>query len=301
MADSFRPTSTRGTAFSFVFGAFIAANLIIGKELILRDFNPFQLIYLRSVFYLPMVLIFPSWDENLGYQFSDLLIYLGCITASVVSWILMILSFKYLEVGDSGTIEIGSIILFTVVLGYYWLSESIDKCSVAVLVIDVIGVFLIGKPSELFGGCVTCHKGGQILGVLLAIIAGFLSSVFTVSVKLIANRQKLNVLLLQVFHGIVGIPLMSMLALFSDPWNVKLNLDNCLLILAYQLACLGQTIFMCVALKIENANNVSVSSTISCVITYLAQLTIFRTTVDWIAILGSFCVITVVVILQLRR
>lgn len=103
------------------------------------------------------------------------------------------------------------------------------------------------------------------------------------------------------FHGIVGIPMKIVAALFSDPWKVKFYTNYVLSIIAYQCACLAQVAFQALALEVDDAKNVAFSSSISCVVAFIGQVTIFKATVDWLAVFGSIIMVAAVFLLQLRQ
>lgn len=300
MADRFHCSSPKGGLYSFALGAFIALNFLIAKAMLMKDFNAFELIFLRSVTHLVVLVTFSSWESTISYTLYDLFIYLCCGTMGLVSWSVMVLAFETLEVGDGTTIEIGVYVMFTMLFGHFLLSENVDKYDIAILIGDVVGVALVGKPSMIFG-----HNDSQrqlhIVGLAYVIVSGFLCATITIFVRIASNRGTLDMKLFQIFHGIAGIPLTILAALFSSPWKVTYDLNDYLLMLAYQFACLGQTACQALALENDDAKNVAVSSTISCVLTYIGQLVIFKATVDWVSILGSVCIITILIILQLKN
>lgn len=297
----FHLSSIKPFAYSFMLGLSVALNLIIGKAMILQGYNPYELSFLRSIIHLAIIVKFYSWICAANYTWYDLLLYVSASCTGVGSWIAIFSSFRYLEVGDGTTLEIGATLVFTVLIGSRFLSEDVDKYDIAILIGDVIGVVLVGKPSMVFGNTVNRSLQGHTLGVIIAIASGSLCAANFTLIKVIVKREVLNKELFLIFHGIVGIPVTVLAGLFSDPWKVSFDFNDCLQIIAYLAVCLGQTTFQALALEADDAKNVIVSVTISCVLAYLGQLTIFKAPVDWVGILGSVCVVTVVVLLQLRQ
>ncbi|XP_071812872.1 solute carrier family 35 member G1-like [Apostichopus japonicus] len=298
MAGCYNLTSLKGLAYSISFAVSYAVQAGLAKAMLENGSNAFELVFLRCVIHIAVIVIFTSWEATISYTLVDMFLYICSTITALFAWILMVVSFSYLEIGDSVAIEIGSTVLFTAFVGHIWLCERVDKVDIPILSLTVIGVLLVTKPSMMFEENVDQK---QILGAVFALATGLLYSIYPVTVKFIARRGALNIKVFQLCHGITGIPITLVIALFSTPWKPSYSLGDCLMILVYQLFCLAQTSFFALALELEDAKYVAVSSTISCVLTYLAQLTIFKATLDWLAIVGSSLIVSAVILLQIRK
>lgn len=212
-----------------------------------------------------------------------------------LSWIFTTFTFLFLEVGDSTSIELGANLLFTAIIGHVYLVENVSKFDVIILVVDVTGIVLISKPSFLFGQGEHGNKTGKVEGVLMALISALISSLRAILVKKISMRGNLYFMLLYFFLGVLGVPLTLLCSFFCESWSSSSSAETWAIILLYTVFCFIQTVAQATALNLEDTKTVAVSSTISTVLTYVVQLTVFGTAFDWVVIIGAlFISVTVI-------
>ncbi|XP_071812871.1 solute carrier family 35 member G1-like [Apostichopus japonicus] len=301
MVDRMNISTAKGAAYMIMFGAVASVQAALSKAMIDNGSNAFELVFIRCVIHLFVILTFTSWTSTVSYTLVDMFLYICCTSTAVISWIATNLSFCSLGVGDSIAIETGASVLLTTFVGHIWLSERVDITDIPILLMNIIGVILVVKPSMIFEPN-AYHKQGQIMGAVFALAAGILCAIYPVTVKFIARKETFNINIFLFFHGITGIPITLVItALFSTPWKPSYSLDNCLMTLVYQMFCLAQTSFFALALELEDATYVAFASTISCVLTYLAQLTIFKATLEWLAIVGSLLILSALTLFQIRQ
>jgi drug/metabolite transporter (DMT)-like permease len=98
--------------------------------------------------------------------------------------------------------------MYTFVLAYLFLGESIQKRSLCSLAIGMIGVAVI-----FFGG----WKGGDLLGVALALISGFFFSVLTVVFRYMRDKDPFAITFFNnLFTGLMLLPISPKVPLGSE-------------------------------------------------------------------------------------
>lgn len=166
---------------------------------------------------------------------------------------------------------------------------------------DLIGIVFISKPEFLFGSNSVYSHTDQIYGVSIAVVSSLWVSAWRTLIKKLSHRGTLDIMLLNIFHGIGGVPICSVLSLFFGPWTITLSRDVWILLAVYGPTCLLQMLLQTAALDKTDAKTVAVSATISTVLTYVVQLIVFHSEFDPVMIVGALTITLTVVIWHIKR
>ncbi|KAJ8049288.1 Solute carrier family 35 member G1 [Holothuria leucospilota] len=287
-----------GTICSVSYGIILAAQLSLAKLLVVSHVHPIQIAFFRCLVHL--FCIPPFRHETDTFTAYDTTLYFLSALTGAFSWMFTASTLLYLEVGDSTTIELGASVVFTALMAHVYLSEHVKKFDVILLLVDVTGIILISKPTFLFGGMEYHREKNQLIGVLMALISAFFISLWPMFVKKLSNKGTLYFMLLNFLHGVVGVPLTLLCSLFFESWFTSSSAVTWVLTLLFSLVCLIQTVVQAAALDLEDAKTVAVSSTISTVVTYVVQLTVFAAAFDWVVISGALLITLTVIWWQFK-
>ncbi|KAJ8038772.1 Solute carrier family 35 member G1 [Holothuria leucospilota] len=288
-----------GVIFSLSYGVVLSAQLTLAKRLVVsNNFHPIQVAFFRCLIHLFCILLNGFGHQTDDFTVYDTILYFICALTGVLSWLFTAATFQDLESGDSTAIEIGATVVFTTIMAHVYLSEYVDKFDVMLLLLDATGIVLISKPSFLFGQ--SNQTQTSIKGVFLALISALFCSMWLMFVKKLSVRKTLHFMLLNFIHGVVGIPVALLCSFVWGSWVASPSWDSFALILLFSFASLVQTMVQATALNLEDAKTVAVSSTISTVLTYIVQLTVFKARFDWIVIVGALLVTLTVIFVQLK-
>ncbi|PIK53372.1 hypothetical protein BSL78_09734 [Apostichopus japonicus] len=292
----------RGQCCAIAYGFILAAQLGMAKEL-LNSFSAIQITCIRCLVHLCCIICYSSWNDTQRYTGYDTLFYLVSSVTGCLSWVSTSATLYYLQVGDSTALELGATVIFTALLGHCFLSERVNKLDYVILLADVIGIILICKPEFLFGNksVITEESTQTIYGSLIALLAGFFVSIWSLFVKKLSNKGTLNLMLLMFFQGIGGVPICLLLSFFFDSWTTPSSMKAWLLLSTFGFTCLLQGLVQAIALGSEDVKTVAISSTISTVLTYVIQLAIFRASFDIVITFGATIITVTMVIMHIIR
>jgi drug/metabolite transporter (DMT)-like permease len=194
-------------------------NLTI-KFVISNSFPVGELLFLRMIPHLLILIpvlkfggtFFDCQDENMAVQFFGtrnirFLLFLRGVFG-FLSNILFFLSMMFLTLSDATALSYTSSI-WTGILGAFILKEFFNCAQIFGILLSVSGVFVLSRPSFLFGRGFEESSVAHSIGVVLALASATTScGNYIVSRKLL--QQKVNPAVLSWYHGIVSLSGASM-------------------------------------------------------------------------------------------
>ncbi|MHC1720725.1 MAG: DMT family transporter [Clostridiaceae bacterium] len=160
-----------------ILAAVIFSTMEIASKLVVADFNPFQLIFIRFIiggfFLLPFALKgLKTKNIRLGWKDAGYFLLIGtlCVVISMSFFQLAIVYTKASTVAILFSVNP----IFTIPLAAIYLKEKITKSTIASLVLSVAGMIVILSPFNL---------GHDFKGIILAIMASLTFALYNVASK----------------------------------------------------------------------------------------------------------------------
>lgn len=112
----------RGRCYSIAYGIVLAAQLSIAKELV-KSMNAIQIAFVRCSVHFFCILFYRSWNDTRNYTVHDAVLYFFCALTGSVAWVSTSATFYFIGVGDSTAVEVGATVVFTAVMGHFYLRK----------------------------------------------------------------------------------------------------------------------------------------------------------------------------------
>lgn len=201
------------------------------------------------------------------------------------------ISLRLIDLGDASTI-IFSAPVYVSVFAYIFLKEPFGIFQVFTIILSLIGVILISKPSFIFMDS-SSGSEKQLEGVIFAFLASISISACTVVMRKIQKTPASTTIAL---YALTTTVTGSIALFYFDGFSLPNTLSSILLLLGNGFCTVFYQLFLTLALKYEDAGPVSLVRTIDIVIAFIYQVTILGEAVSLMSFLGaslvSFCVVS---------
>ncbi|XP_076357561.1 solute carrier family 35 member G1-like isoform X2 [Tachypleus tridentatus] len=193
-------------------------------------------------------------------------------------------SLRFIPLADV-TIILSSTPVFVNIFACMFLKEPCGWFHVATVITTMTGIFLITKPSFIFG---KIQKNCEVDNIIIGSILAF-GSCLAISVIMIAVRKlrSTNYATINLTFSILLIIVNSAILIITGDWSFpSCGKEGLLLSLMGVLVTFGQ-FFQTAALKLEEAGLISISRTFDIVIAFIFQVTLLDEEILWTSVLGA--------------
>lgn len=292
LSPSSRGKCSIGILLAAISCVFFATSALIVK---VSRLHPMQLLCVRgalqALFISPIVL--STGNCFFGPAGSRALLLARAVLGSV-SLIMSFASIHLIPLADAATCIFTSPV-FVSLFACICLKELCSWFDVSMILLTLLGVVLVSQPSFNF---ISTGSWTSILGTICGLAAAMLTALaFIVLRQLKHVHYSVTVLWFSVVLAGFGAVLMIALDGFRMPsdWS---DVVDCVGIGI--CGFLGQ-ILLTKALQIENAGPCAVARTLDIVLAFFYQITLLHDTPDWYSYLGSFLVVSCVLLTAFRR
>lgn len=245
--------------------------------------------------FLALTFPFIETDKVTSCDFTDLILYFICAFCAVSSCGTAVLSFTLIGVGDSTAIEFGGNVIFAGVIGHFVLDEKLSISYFILLLFDCVGVILVVKPSFIFKTSAEGGLGSREVGAIISLLGAVFFALFHVCVRKLEKRNNLHCFLYMTVQGLFGMVLSGAWTTVESAWETPNTWLKICIVVGYGIVNVIQFVFAVKALNNAEAANVALALTLSVVLSYALQLTLFEEEVSWVSIGGAviivFCVL----------
>ena len=201
-------------------------------------------------------------------QFKFLL--LRAITGSTGS-IFLYQSIQRISVGDSVTLVFTSTI-FTAIMAYFFLHEPLTIIDGLMIMLTMVGVVLISKPTLLFGGGEIQEIGNLIAGVIFGLCSGLLNACAMVSLRKLGTQKchpSLNIL----YYSLIGSFTSTLMVIIFGTFQFPCFHELPFIILLAITGIVGQ-MFVTFGLQYERAAVLPAIRSLQIVFIYIMQVNV---------------------------
>ena len=239
----------------------------------------------QSLFLVPYATY--QWRRNsvdiIGSSDMFKLLILRALTGSTGS-ILLYQSIQRISVGDSVTLLFTSTV-FAAVLACFFLREKLLATEGIMIILTMVGVVLISKPTIIFGGGNYQSISELVAGLGFGLGAGFLNGCTMVVLRKL-GKQKINPFLNILYYSLVGSFTSSVMVLVTDSFRLPCLLDIVYITLL-AVTGIGGQVFMSVGLQYERAAVFPAIRSLQIVFVYILQVS---TNLFWDGGSSSLCI-----------
>ncbi|XP_018321629.1 solute carrier family 35 member G1 isoform X2 [Agrilus planipennis] len=225
---------------------------------------------------------------------------LRCFTGTM-SLMLSFYAFRHMSLADASVI-IFSVPVFTAIFARMFLKEPCGIFTVFSIVLTVIGVIFIARPSFLFGSMINSLGNSRGELEIWGIVAAFSATLFGASIYV----------LLRALKGVHFSVLMSNFGAFAlvqclliSWWVGGLCMPPCgfdrLLIVALAVFSFSGQILLTLALQMEQAGPVSIARSADIVFAFIWQVLFFEEVPNRYSVTGAVLVLTSVILTGMRK
>ncbi|XP_076337676.1 solute carrier family 35 member G1-like [Tachypleus tridentatus] len=278
-------------------GFFVATCSLMFK--LLPSINPLEILVFDSVFQTAIFVsvIVKTREPLFGVQGERPFLLLRAVIGAV-SATLIYSAFQLIPLADASTIAFSAPV-FVNVFACVLLGESCDGFHVITVFTTVTGVFLISKPSFLFGDDQDSDVSinDRITGSCMALGGCLLMALVFVVMRLKrTSYSSINI----VFSTSTFI-LDSVVLTVINEWSFPHCGADGWLILVSMISFTIASFLQTAALKLEEAGLVSIGRTINVVLSFIFQVTLLEEQVGWTSILGAVLVCSSVGVVSIKR
>jgi drug/metabolite transporter (DMT)-like permease len=271
---------------------FFATSALIVK---VSTLHPMELLcargLLQAIFISPIVI---STGNSLFGDPGSRALLLARAVLGAVSLIMSFASIHLIPLADAATLIFTSPV-FVSLFGRMCLGEVCSWFDVIMIAFTLLGVILVSQPSFNF---ITMGSWTSVIGTVCGLAAAMLTALaFIVLRQLKHVHYSVTVFWFSTVLAAFGAVLTVALDGFTIP-NEWTNVMECVGIGI--CGFLGQ-ILLTKALQIENAGPCAVARTLDIVLAFFYQITLLHDTPDWYSYLGSFLVVSCVLLTAFRR
>ena len=196
---------------------------------------------------------------------------------------------EHISAGDAVAI-IFSAPIFTGIIAWIFLREKLTLLDALFVVLTIVGIILIARPSFIFVGLQVPHHGNMVLGVVVALASTLCTSVSTVLMRKLGKTDIHPFYQLWVL-GMVGSALIATVASIFKVWSLpQCGMERIIIIISCCLA-LGAHIPLLYAVKVEKAVNVAMFRTNMVIFTFIFEFAIFGTIPFYLSLIGTGLII----------
>ncbi|KAJ8051120.1 hypothetical protein HOLleu_04571 [Holothuria leucospilota] len=244
-------------------------------------------------FFLVLTLPLVEFDEAANCDTTDLSLYFTCAIFGVLPSGTAVLSFTLMGVGDSTAIEFGGSLILVGIIGHFVLDEKLSIPYFILLLVDCLGIIFVVKPSFVFRTSQNGQSSKEI-GAIVSLGGAFLLSLYQIFIRNLENRNTLHCFLLMVVRGLVGMAVCGVWTTVESAWEIPTTWFDVCIFVGYGFVSTMQSVIGVKALANEEAKNVAMALTLSVVLSYVLQLTVFEDKVDLVSTGGAVIVVVCV-------
>lgn len=209
----------------------------------------------------------------------------------------------FISLGDMSAI-VFSAPVFVSIFGYFILKEPCGLFQVGTIIVVLSGVFLISRPSFLFGSLEedVSSTRDRITGVIIS-FGGCLSMAYTfVSLRRLKNTPTPAVIsFFSLFCILAGSLTMNLWSYLEGRLLGLPKGTEWILVLCHGMSGVLAQLCFVMALKLESAGLVSVIRTIDIVAAFFFQAVFLTQPIEWTSILGAVIICTTCVVVAGKR
>ncbi|PIK47220.1 putative solute carrier family 35 member G1 [Apostichopus japonicus] len=201
-----------------------------------------------------------------------------------------LLSLKYMDVGASIAI-IYTMPIFTGIFAWIILKEPMKLIHLLFVAVSFAGVLLIAQPEFIFG---SNEEENPDNNALLGTIFALVSAVAFALLVVISRKQAgagMNMFVLMFYNAIVTAVVNSLTCTGLQAWAMP-SLVNWLELFGFAFLDFWAQITLIMALILEAAILVSITTTIEVLFAFIWQITIFRVYPDWKTGVGAVLIVS---------
>ncbi|XP_071822956.1 solute carrier family 35 member G1-like [Apostichopus japonicus] len=217
----------------------------------------------------------------------------GVLSAAQI--ILIMTSYKYLNVGDAGAIISCNPIIIGI-LAWIFLSEKLLPVDLLSCVVAVLGVMLLSRPSEIFDGSAFLLSN-LMLGITAAIGGAFSIAIGGVLKRLLCIKE-VNKHVSLLYVNFTGALICSIICTILEKWQLPNTITASVFLVLSGICGYLNNLMIMIALCHEKAYHVFVVNTSSVAMVYMLQYIFLDVSPDIYSTVGATCVILSVVLIS---
>ena len=212
------------------------------------------------------------------------------ILSSTISVCCAYYALEHILAGDAVAI-IFSTPIFTGIIGWIFLREKLTMFNALLVVLTIIGIVLIARPSFIFVGLDVPQHGNVALGLAAALTTTVSSSVSTVLMRKLGKTNIHPVCQLWL-SGVVGGVLIAIVASSFNVWTLpRCGMERIIFIVSGFLAVAAHLPLLYAA-RIEKAVNVAMFRTNMVIFTFVLEFVIFGVVPFYLSLIGTVLIIS---------
>jgi len=271
---------------------FFATSALIVK---VSTLHPMELLcargLLQAIFITPIVI---STGNNLLGPPGSRALLLARAVLGAVSLVMSFASIHLIPLADAATLIFTSPV-FVSLFGRMCLGEACSWFDVTMIIFTLLGVILVSQPSFNF---LTMGSWSSVVGTVCGLAAAMLTALaFIVLRQLKHVHYSVTVLWFSTVLAAFG----AVLTIALDGFTLPTQWTNIMECVGIGLCGFLGQILLTKALQIENAGPCAVARTLDIVLAFFYQITLLHDTPDWYSYLGSFLVVSCVLLTAFRR
>lgn len=205
---------------------------------------------------------------------------------------------RLISLGDSSAIIFSSSV-YASIFARFILAEPCNIISILCILIVISGVFLISRPTFLFG---TTHYSyssfDRTLGLALSLAASLSAALYYVLLKRIRKTSTTVAMFWFSSTGALG---SLVVLLIQGQFTIASTAKEWVLLITNGFVGTAGLFLLGFALKLEDAGPVSLARTIDIVGAFIIQIAVFHDPAPWTSILGSVIIIFGVAVSVMRN
>ena len=213
-----------------------------------------------------------NWKKNsvdiIGSPKMFKFLILRAFTGSTGS-ILIYQSIQRISIGDAVTLQFTSVV-FAAMLACIFLKEHLSILEGVMILLTILGVTLISRPTFIFGGSDKYDAATLLGGVLFGLASGFLNG-STMVVLRVLGKQKLDPSLNILYYSLVGTVTSSIMVVATGSFSFPCLHELPYIVLLGITGIVGQ-IFLTLGLQYERAAVFPAIRSLQIVFVYILQV-----------------------------
>ncbi|XP_001849093.2 solute carrier family 35 member G1 [Culex quinquefasciatus] len=292
-----------GLILATVSSLFFSLCSVIVKGLV--DINPIELATFRFIgVLLPSIPIAIYKEESLFPRGKRIILVLRCFVGTT-GLMLSFYAFRHMPLADASVI-IFSTPVFVALFARLFLRESCGMFNVITIVLTLIGVVLISRPSTLFGeGAASSMADEQVVETSYDVwgpVAALSSTLFSANAYVLLRALKgLHYSVIMTNFGAFALVYTLIVCYYLGALCWPLCGTDRLLVIALALFSFGGQILLTLALQFEQAGPVAIARSADIVFAFIWQIMFFKETPTLYSVMGALLVVSSVLLSGLRK
>ncbi|RWS25258.1 solute carrier family 35 member G1-like protein [Leptotrombidium deliense] len=285
-----------GIIFALLSALFIATETLCVK--LISNIDAVELIVLRSLFATIAYALFLLYKRHSIFAAAGehLILFTRCVLG-FIGVICGFFAIRTIPLGDASAIIYSTPVLVTL-FAKIILKEKCSIVNCVAIVIAVIGVVLISRPSFLFESEDSVQEKNRLIGTALATGCCIFSALVFICIR---KLQKTPSPLVIFYYSLTAVLCGSIMVLIFGKITIPTDYKTYLFILLMGFCGTFGQLFMTLAFKLEEAGPVSLARSLSMVIAFIYQITILNEKIMYTSIAGAGIVFVAIVIVALRK